>query len=544
MPEVKAIPRAYRTLQALRSFGYDLNSSVTDLADNSIAADASRIQIDLLIKDGRFSLMVVDDGVGMSKKELREAMFFGANRDYDEDDLGKFGFGMKTASLAHCEKLTVISRQSKNSRFNGTQWDVSLVKETDEWVFLELDRKETKDFVNRIGNKTTDSSTAIFWDDMYELDEEYDSKQTVKTAEQFYYRVISMLNTHLSLVFHRFMDGTLGKDKTLTITVNGIPLLPLDPFQRHLNDTIEIHFTKSEQFFKPIEVKEKVNKRIVIRGYVLPVQEKFPSKEEWYRAKGNLSWNDAQGYYLYRANRIIKFGGWFGTRGKDEHTKLARVSIDVPPEFDSAFRLTVNKSKVIFPESLLFHLKHQKVNEKIVREANAVYRKKKRLPKRISNKIRNSQESLNKLSSQLISEKDIKIILTGDTSIPDLADVQVKNPEGSFIANTHLEALRHHIHENLQIVSGHIENGDLWGIVCDASRQTYKVIINQNHPFYKYVYEDSKNNRLATEVADALFFTLGTSEIISKTDDNAYLFNEIRKNVSETLLKIITEKII
>lgn len=289
MPEVKAIPRAYRTLQALRSFGYDLNSSVADIVDNSIAADASRIQIDLMIEDNRFSLMVVDDGVGMNKKELNEAMFFGASRDYDEDDLGKFGFGMKTASLAHCEKLAVISRHSENSRFNGAQWDVSLVKETDDWVFLELDSKELKDFVNRTGNKISESGTAVFWDDMFELDEEYDSKRTAKTAEQFYYRVLSKLNTHLSLVFHRFLDGSLGEDKTLTINVNGIQLLPFDPFQRDLNDTIEVHFTRSEQFFIPMEVKENVNKRIVIRGFVLPVQEKFPSKEEWNRANGNLS---------------------------------------------------------------------------------------------------------------------------------------------------------------------------------------------------------------------------------------------------------------
>ncbi len=42
----------------------------------------------------------------------------------------------------------------------------------------------------------------------------------------------------------------------------------------------------------------------------------------------------SQGYYIYRANRLIRVGGWHGTKAKDEHDKLARISIDIDPELD------------------------------------------------------------------------------------------------------------------------------------------------------------------------------------------------------------------
>ena len=44
---------------------------------------------------------------------ITEAMRYGAARDYDPDDLGKFGLGLKTASMSQCRRLTVASRSSR-----------------------------------------------------------------------------------------------------------------------------------------------------------------------------------------------------------------------------------------------------------------------------------------------------------------------------------------------------------------------------------------------------------------------------------------------
>jgi hypothetical protein len=55
---------------------------------------------------------------------------------------------------------------------------------------------------------------------------------------------------------------------------------------------------------------------------------------------------------VYRRDRLIQSGGWNRLRTLDEHSKLARISIDIPPESDAAFRINVSKMTVGMPEAL------------------------------------------------------------------------------------------------------------------------------------------------------------------------------------------------
>ena len=180
-----AIPHAYRTLQALRSFGYDLNSSVADIFDNSIAADAENIWIEINRSDGGFYLCLVDDGKGMTQTQLYEAITIGTDQKYEEEDLGKFGLGMKSASLAHCNQLTVISRTSKNAKSSACSWDMDLVKKTNEWTFLEYSQSDISKLLSQQENLPDDYRTIVFWNDMFLLDSEFNSKKTEQGARGF-----------------------------------------------------------------------------------------------------------------------------------------------------------------------------------------------------------------------------------------------------------------------------------------------------------------------------------------------------------------------
>jgi signal transduction histidine kinase len=113
MKKVTSIPNASRTFDALRSLGYDLNASIADLVDNSITprVNADEISIALTKDANKFKFYIQDNGNGMKDFELEEAMRIGADRKYQAEDLGKFGMGMKTASLSHCNILTVISKK-------------------------------------------------------------------------------------------------------------------------------------------------------------------------------------------------------------------------------------------------------------------------------------------------------------------------------------------------------------------------------------------------------------------------------------------------
>ena len=67
---------------------------------------------------------------------------------------------------------------------------------------------------------------------------------------------------------------------------------------------------------------------------------------------GPLKWNRQQGIYIYRANRLVQYGGWNGVRGIDEHTKLARASLDFDTDLDEAFQINVAKMRVVLPPTL------------------------------------------------------------------------------------------------------------------------------------------------------------------------------------------------
>ena len=91
-------------MTSARSFGnYDLSSALADLLDNSIKAKARSIEIKCIQKDDGPEVRILDDGFGMSAIELHRAMRPASTNPDEErarDDLGRFGWGMKSASLS------------------------------------------------------------------------------------------------------------------------------------------------------------------------------------------------------------------------------------------------------------------------------------------------------------------------------------------------------------------------------------------------------------------------------------------------------------
>ena len=120
------VPKASTLMGSLRSMGYTFESAVADVIDNSISAHASIIKI-LFPTNPLDSIAVgiMDNGDGMTDNELFEAMRYGcmaSEIERKQDDLGRFGLGMKAASLSQCRNLTVVSFDT-NSNLNAYTWD-------------------------------------------------------------------------------------------------------------------------------------------------------------------------------------------------------------------------------------------------------------------------------------------------------------------------------------------------------------------------------------------------------------------------------------
>ena len=136
---IRILPSASRLVHSLRDLGYGFPQAVADIIDNSVAAGATSVSIDLRFEGRDSWLRIADNGAGMDADGLTEAMRYGAKQSYEEDALGKFGLGLKTASLSQCRQLSVASRTSERSRIEVRKLDLDHVLKSDRWEIFGLD---------------------------------------------------------------------------------------------------------------------------------------------------------------------------------------------------------------------------------------------------------------------------------------------------------------------------------------------------------------------------------------------------------------------
>lgn len=134
----RAEPVAASLAQSLRGLGYSLESAIADLLDNSISAGATNVWLTFEWSGSESVIMVEDNGFGMSEVRLVEAMRLGCmgpSAARQEDDLGRFGLGLKTASLSQCRRFTVCS-WDKTGRHATRCWDLDVIEKHNDWLVL------------------------------------------------------------------------------------------------------------------------------------------------------------------------------------------------------------------------------------------------------------------------------------------------------------------------------------------------------------------------------------------------------------------------
>lgn len=357
-------PGASAMIESLRAYGYSLNSAVADLLDNSITARAKNIWIHMHWDGENSWLSIIDDGCGMDEKTLINAMRPGSQNPLDErteDDLGRFGLGLKTASFSQCRSLTVASHISGGKK-NYRRWDLDYVGKHNQWRLLKTPRDGSEELFSKLTD--LEHGSILLLEDMdrvckgqNKIDESYRRKFMDR---------ISSLQIHLSMVFHRFMEGRNG----LNIYVNGQDdahkIRPWDPF-------LSQHIATQKQ---PAERKKFHDGVAEVEGYILPHKDKLGPLEHG-NAAGPNGWNDHQGFYVYRNKRLLVAGSWLGLGGrrhgwtKEEHYKLARIKIEIPNRMDSTWQIDVKKSAAIPPALAAKWL--EDYAEKVRKEARSVF---------------------------------------------------------------------------------------------------------------------------------------------------------------------------
>lgn len=337
----EVIPSARRLIKSLRDMGYDFSQAVADIVDNSVEAKATHVRIDVEFDGDDSWVRISDNGLGMTSKQLLEAMRYGAERDYGEEDLGKFGLGLKTASMSQCRRLTVASRQSKTrAAISAFAWDLEHIDKTNKWEVLPVSRTQrVPELYQLLGEHP---GTVVLWE---RLDRILGYKHPYgEIANKRLVQMCREIEIHLAMVLHRFLGGQ--SQRKLRITLNSNDIQPWDPFCRG-----EAKTDKWDPF--SIQVDEEGAKGSVrVEPYILPHEKSFSSPNAHKKAAGPNGWNQQQGFYIYRAGRMIQSGGWSRLRAPDEHTKLARVALSFSPNLDNAFKVNVAKMRAQIPASI------------------------------------------------------------------------------------------------------------------------------------------------------------------------------------------------
>lgn len=346
MAEPKAIevaPSAARLTGSLRDIGYDFATAIADLVDNSVTAQATRVNIYTHFEPNGSYVLISDDGRGMSERDLVEALRFGTRRDYAKNELGRFGLGLKTGSFSQCRRLTVVTRSTpKRVTCHVMTLDLNRIARTDRW---DITAGETSPAIERAKDLLKESpGTVVVWEDLDRvLPERYAEsgwgRRRLKT-------LAGKTADHLAMVFHRFIAGEVAERSDVVICVDDEKLRPWDPFAPGESERTVL----PDQSFE-IET-DRGSSEVRFRGVVLPARDRFSSLEEFDRHSGPLKWNRQQGLYVYRADRLVQHGGWSGLRGIDEHTKLARAAIDFDTDLDETFQINVAKMSVELPPML------------------------------------------------------------------------------------------------------------------------------------------------------------------------------------------------
>ena len=329
-------PDALSLMTSARSFGnYDLASALADLIDNSLKAKAHNIRIYCLFQAGMPRVHVIDDGHGMSDAELRLAMRPASQNPLEErspDDLGRFGWGLKSASFSQCKKLTVISTREGVS--NGAFWDLDSL---DGWRMGILSPEEISEAV--FEPLSGEDGTEIIWDKCDRLSENGTISEDDFNAQVAYAR------NRLALIFHKYLSGMV-RGRRLAMKMNGSVVEAFDPF--YVNHAATQTLEKED-----ITVN---GRKIAIQPYILPHYSKLKLSEHD-RLGGEEGFLKNQGFYVYRNHRLIISGTWFRLARFGELSQLVRISIEIPNSLDDLWKITVDKSDAQLPTILRDRLK-------------------------------------------------------------------------------------------------------------------------------------------------------------------------------------------
>ena len=511
-------PDPARIMDGLRDTGYDFNTAVSDIIDNSIAADASEIYVRVEADPNmNVTVTIADNGIGMDYDGLKNAMKYGSDKRPDAKSLGKFGLGLKTASTAFCKKLSVVSRPAAGTDALKVCWDLDFISKMNDWSLLVPET--TDDDLDLLDQAAKGASgTVVIWENIDRLFRRSYSSPTY--ARKALDRFISDLRDHIELVYQRFLDRRFSDVQNVRIWLNDEEVKPFDPFCTDENKTALLQNSILEIEGTPASLD--------VKAYLLPRKDEFSTKEA--AARSRLG-NDTQGFYVYRENRLIYFGNWMGMFKNEPHFSLLRVEVSFNHLADDYLNVDIKKSRILFDQSIYDALQKEflpaprrQAEQRYRQGTIAAVNKTGKAPHDAANKTIESRASHAESSKTTILDEPSN-------------QVRVDNKNGSVVTRIKIRSSEDGAMRVIPVES--IEYNALWNpVIADGK---HAVELNMSHPYYQKVYYPLLSRPTSITGLDALFWSLAEAELGSFTQDSKEFFEDMRLGTSRNLSKLIAD---
>ena len=514
-------PDPARVMGGLRDTGYDFNTAVADIVDNSISAGASEISIRLDMNPlCQTRVLIADNGCGMDLDGLKNAMKYGSIERANPSSLGKFGLGLKTASTAFCRCLSVVSR-GNDMQIRKVQWDLDHIAQTRQWNLRQP--KATDDEVeclDAIAENMT--GTLVVWEKIDRLLHEFKS---AKAAQNALKKIEDQLAFHISLVYQRFLDVKDTRAANVHIILNDKTIQPWDPFCVEEVNTERLYAEDLD-----IEMQDSaVTPSMHIQAYLIPRRDEFSTREAGEKARVS---NDMQGFYIYRENRLIHYGDWMGMFSKEPHGTLLRVELSFDHQLDDAFHVDIKKSRILLNEDLFIYLRDQ-VMPAPRRAADERYRK--GTKKNVEEVAVDAHDASNRSIEEKAKSVEASIVTVTNEK---KGEVEIQNVHGTFKHKITIHNTEKAGQCRVLTVST-LDSGILWApTIADGK---HAVEINTSHPYYQKVYYPVLSQNVMVTGMDALLWALAEAELSTFSEETREQYEDMRIQVSRCLKKLVAD---
>lgn len=518
---IEVAPDVQRISEGLRDTGYDFNTAIADVVDNSIAADAKNVSIRLAIDfAGEIIVAVADDGAGMDREGLINAMRYGSERRPSAKSLGKFGMGLKTASTAFARRLSVVSA-AVGEPIRAT-WDLDKLANDRTWS-LEISppSQEEVELLNELAKGGP--GTLVLWQKVDRLLDGY-KDPTSKARKKGMDRLVDRLRDHLAVVYQRFLDPNDSRERNLEISVNGDAVQFWDPFLTAVTKEPVMEKTVN------VETNDGDNAQFTVRAFILPRKEEYADQAT--QALARVS-NERQGVYVYRENRLIHGPDWMGMYKQEPHYSLLRVELSFDHKLDAAFQVDIKKSRILLDESMFEWLRDRFLAGPR-REAELRYRRgAAAIATGASLLIHSAASNVIEQKSGALSKPEVSVLdkTTGEIQTASTkATIRIVSPQDEGSPNIRTATT--------------LEHGVLWEPTLRTEEGTtgsIAVALNTGHPYYVKAYLPNKSNSPVIQALDYLLWALAQAEIDNMTDHTKDAFEEFRIVVSRNLKKLVAD---